>query len=134
MGGRWRWLPAATLIVAAALAVVLALSRQPDSSPVRASGDRVNLEANGQVYGSLAELVAAGDHVVEAEVVAVYPGRLIGDPNAAIVTQLAEVTVLFSVSPSTPATLIVEQEATLADGAPISVNGVDPSSSGNGSC
>jgi hypothetical protein len=92
--------------------------------------DPIAIEAAGPTFGSLAELVAASDLVVVAEVNGIAEGRTItdpSDPTAGIRTRLVTVEVVSTLVGSAPAALVIEEEAELLDGTPIVVNGVEPS-------
>jgi hypothetical protein len=124
-----RWLEigalAVPLLVGAGWLGVLAASGG-DGEP-----DPVAIEAAGPTFASLAELVAASDLVVVAEVTGIAEGRTITDPSdpaAGIRTRLVTVEVVRPVVGSPPPVLVIEEEAELLDGTPIVVNGVEPSS------
>lgn len=127
MSTRWRVL-SLVLIVLAALAYGVATYDRPDND--RAA---TNITSNAPRFTSLEKLVDASDEIVLAEVTAVTPGRTISDPsnaNARIKTQLVELHVVQTLKgvPSEP--LVLEQEATLADGTPVRVDGVAPVTGG----
>jgi hypothetical protein len=117
-----RWAPLLILVVVALFTLVRREPAPPDPVDIRAESIR---------YEAIADLVAASDVIIEGTVVAVGEGRAITDPEnprSGIRTQLAEVEVQRSASADgdAPALVIVEQEARLLDGAPITVNGVAP--------
>jgi hypothetical protein len=90
----------------------------------------VAIEATGPIFGSLDELVAASDVVVIGEVVSVADGRTLtdpADPTAGIRTQLVTIEVSEPIVGDPSAVLVVEEEASLLDGTPIIVNGVEAS-------
>lgn len=87
------------------------------------------ISADGPRFAMLGELARASDLAVHAEVVAVDDGRAITDParlDAGIRTQLAQLDVAAALAGAVPDALVVEQEAALLDGTPITVNGVPP--------
>lgn len=89
----------------------------------------VDVHSSGPEYASAEALATASDRVVEGEVVAVEPGRAItdpADPDVGFVTQLVTVAVSHVVKGPPSSTVVVEQEATLLDGTPITVDGVQP--------
>lgn len=98
--------------------------------------EAVAITATGPVAGSLDDLVAMSDVVVEARVVDVDDGRSItdpGDPTAGIRTQLAELEVVVAHVGDVVAggSLVVEQESALLDGTPVVVNGLRPLGTGD---
>jgi hypothetical protein len=123
-----RWLEAGALavplLIGAGWLGVLVISGD-DGEP-----DPVAIEAAGPTFGSLAELVAASDLVVVAEVTGISDGRTItdaADPSAGIRTRLVTVEVVRTLVGTAPPVLLIEEEAELLDGTPIVVNGVAPS-------
>lgn len=128
MSMRWRIL-LLVLAVLAALAYGVATRERPDNS-IKGAAD---ITSNAPRFGTLEQLVHASDEIVLAEVTAVTPGRTISDPSnasARIKTQLVELHVVQTLqgAPATP--LVLEQEATLADGTPVRVDGVAPVTEG----
>lgn len=86
-------------------------------------------------FSTLEEMTAASDLVVEAEVVAVERGRLVGEPDeggviSRIVT-LAVADVISGDPGADPSTIIVEEEGWLPDGTPLIVDDVEPSAVGD---
>jgi hypothetical protein len=123
-----RWLEIGALVVPVLVGAgwlgVLVVSGGDDGP------DPVAVEASGPTFGSLAELVAASDLVVLAEVTAIADGRTItdpADPTAGIRTRLVTVEVVRPLVGDPPVVLVIEEEAELLDGTPILVNGVEPS-------
>ena len=95
----------------------------------RGGRDPVDLVADEPEFSRVEEMAAASDVVVHALVVEVQPGRTLTDPqrpDAGIVTELVQLDVVDSAAPGAPSDLIVEQEATLLDGTPVTVNGAEP--------
>ncbi len=118
-----RWLPVAIVVVVAVVTAVALLGGEDAIQPA-------DIRAEGPRYEHIEDLVAASDLVVEGLVTAVDDGRSVSDPSnpeAGVRTQLASLDVQ-SILPSEASTdaLIVEQEAQLLDGTPITVNGVRP--------
>lgn len=90
----------------------------------------VDVTAQAPRFTDLNELMEASDTVVIARVTKVEEGRLIGaadDPGAAVETQFATLVVGETLKGQPTNELILEEEASLPDGTPISVNGVMPS-------
>jgi len=115
-------LPVALVVgVAAVFAVSLAAA---DPAP-----DRVDVAASGPRFATMHEMAAASDRVVLVTVVAIGQGRTIADPTSpdtGIITQLATARVDDQMIGTGPRDIVVEQEATLLDATPITVNGVAP--------
>ena len=94
----------------------------------------VDLTATEPVFAGLGETAEAADEVVRAVVVDLQPGRTLTDPqrpDAGIVTEYVQLDVVAGVGADVPAALVVEQEATLLDGTPVTVNGAAPLDVGN---
>jgi hypothetical protein len=80
-------------------------------------------------FSSLEEMGAASDLVVEADVVAVERGRLVGEPDeGGVISRIVTLAVADVIhGESTASTVIVEEEGWLSDGTPIIVDDVEPS-------
>ena len=122
----WRVVVVRIGLLAAPLVVVIVAVwwRWPASEPAT-----VDVVADGPRYASLADLVGASDLVVTGSVVSRNEGRTITDPvdpSAGIRTVLLEVTVEQVLLGVAPEPLVIEHEAALLDGTPITVNGVPP--------
>lgn len=120
-----RLLPVVAVVLAATLAAWWWRSDRAGDE----EAPRRDITATVARFETLEELVAAADVVVEGTVTAVDEGRTISDPTdpaTGIVTQLAQLEVDGTFHGQAPATLLVEQEAALLDGTPITVNGVAP--------
>ena len=122
---RVTWFALLLPLVAAAVVLVL---RWPNSSP-----KSVDVAASGPQYSTVEELVAASDLIVLGRVERVDEGRVFtdpADPTAGIRTQLAELAVDQVLEGPPTRSVVVEEEATLLDGTPITVNGASPSTAG----
>lgn len=89
----------------------------------------VDVSATGPRFDSIEDLVAASDVVVMATVVETSAGRIITDPTdlrSGIQTTIFTLEVAESMGLDTPATITVEYETALADGTPITVDGILP--------
>ena len=94
-------------------------------------------------FSSLEEMSAASDVVVEADVIAVERGRLVGEPDeGGVISRIVTLAVdrvisgvIGGVISGDPAggvsTVIVEEEGWLPDGTPIIVDDVEPSAVGD---
>jgi hypothetical protein len=81
-------------------------------------------------FSSLAEMGAASDLVVEADVVAIERGRLVGEPGeGGVVSRIVTLAVADVIrgDATNASTIIVEEEGWLPDGTPIIVDDVEPS-------
>ena len=80
-------------------------------------------------FASLDEMGAASDLVVEADVVAVERGRLVGEPDeGGVISRIVTLAVADVIRGDAAAsTVIVEEEGWLPDGTPIIVDDVEPS-------
>jgi hypothetical protein len=88
----------------------------------------VDIASAAASMASLADLVASASMVVEGEVVDVEDGRTItasSDPTTGIRSQLVHIDVARSWLASRDV-VVVEQEASLLDGTPITVDGQEP--------
>jgi hypothetical protein len=123
------WLPVVLCVVAGGVAAAV-LARQTDPTPVRAP-----LDVQAQsifAFTTIGEMTAASDLVVVGSVAAVAEGRLIGSPGGTSVrSQFTTITVQRVLAGVAPAAVVIEEEAALADGTPITVNGVAPSEVGD---
>ncbi len=111
------------LIVAVYLASTLGDDDEPPSPSV------VDISASEPAYATVVGLAGASDRVLAGEVVAIEQGRAVtdpADPTAGVNTQLATVRVERVAKGPESATVVIEQEASLLDGTPITVNGVSP--------
>lgn len=128
--------PAVPLVAIAAVVIGVAAwtwGRSPDGdhppTPLRVRATSI------YDFSSLEEMSAASDLVVEADVIAVERGRLVGDPDAGgvisrIVT-LSVADVIKGDSSAGTSTVIVEEEGWLPDGTPLIVDDVEPSAVGD---
>ena len=90
-------------------------------------------------FSSLEEMSEASDLVVEAEVIAVERGRLVGEPDeGGVISRIVTLDVdrvisgVISGDPAAGAsTVIVEEEGWLPDGTPLIVDDVEPSAVGD---
>ena len=80
-------------------------------------------------FSSLDEMGAASDLVVEADVVAVERGRLVGEPGeGGVISRIVTLAVADVIRGDAAAsTVIVEEEGWLPDGTPIIVDDIEPS-------
>ncbi len=128
-------LPIVLVLVIAAFAVV-SLRDDEATAPATApsTAGAVDIAATGLRFDSLEELLEASDLVVEGRIIAVDVGRAItdpSDPTAGFTTALFQLDVTSSFRGGAGASLIVEQEAALLDGTPITVNGLTPNDVGD---
>ncbi len=86
-------------------------------------------------FSSLEEMGAASDLVVEADVIAVERGRLVGEPDeGGVISRIVTLDVADVISGDPAAggsTVIVEEEGWLPDGTPLIVDDVEPSAVGD---
>lgn len=135
---RWgRRGPIAAVLVALAVALV-GWGMGGDGNGGRDDGDVAPVAATSDAsrLGALAELVAVSDLVVRAEVVGTERGRVFGDPGSNIAIESRVVTleiarVLHGAGAADGAHLLVEEEGWTADGAPLVVDGAEPSRPGD---
>jgi hypothetical protein len=123
------WIAFALPVIAAGAVLV---QRWPDSSSTSTSKP-VDVAAHGPQYSTVDELVAASDTIVLGSVERVSDGRVFtdpADPNAGIRTQLAELSVEQVLKGPVAHALVLEEEARLLDGTPITVDGTAPSTAG----
>ncbi len=93
----------------------------------RTESEAIDLVSSGPSFATLAELDEASDLVVIGTVGQIDAGRTISDdadPDAGITTSLIEIDVEQVLRGSAGATVVVEHETGLADGTPITVDGV----------
>lgn len=103
---------------------VYQLTSDDDGAP-----DPVDIVASEPEYTSVEALSDASDRVVDGFVLALEPGRSVtnpDDPTVGVRTQLVTVKVERTIKGAAADTIVIEQEATLLDGTPITVNGVAP--------
>lgn len=120
------------ILLVAVVSVFAVLTIRSDDAGVSGSdsgdaGVAVDIAATGPRFESLDELVEAADLVVEGRIVSVDVGRTItdpADPAAGFSTALFQLDVTNSLRGPAFDTVIVEQEAALLDGTPITVNGL----------
>lgn len=132
-----RWLPALAVVVAA-VAGGIAWVRLDDHDPSTAGGELppVVVTSDAPLVDRLDQLVAASDLVVRAQVVGTEEGRLFGDPGGGSAIRSRVVTLLVTrvlhgagVEPG--GRLLVEEEGWTLDGAPLVVDGLAPSRTGD---
>jgi len=85
-------------------------------------------------FASLDDMSAASDLVVEADVVAVERGRLVGEPDeGGVISRIVTLAIadVIGGDATAPSTVIVEEEGWLPDGTPIIVDDVEPSAVGD---
>jgi hypothetical protein len=114
------------LVVGAVAAVSLQQQNQPQKP--------TDIDAISTSYDSLASLITASDIVVVARAESVATGRVLTspeNPDAALKTEVVTLRVGDVLHGVADATVLLEQEATLADGTPITVNGVPPTQVGD---
>ena len=128
------WAP---VLVLAALAAVVAWWVWPDGEDAPPSSGQgaapVDIASSGPAFTTVDELAAASDLVVVATVARVDDGRVLTDPtdpDTGIRTSLLRLDVEDTLAGTAPATVVVEHEAALLDGTPITVDGVAPPRSG----
>ena len=117
------WLLPLVPVIAGAVAIAMAV-RSDDDEPAA-----IELTSSAADFTTADELVAGSDLVVAATVVDVAEGRQIsapGDPAAAIRTRLLVLDVSDVLAGSVSGDVIVEEPATLGDGTPVVVDGMQP--------
>lgn len=117
--GTMRWVPAAALVVAAAVAG-FAMLRDDDPDPVE-------IDSSAARFGTLDALVAASDVIAVATVTGVDDGRTISapdDPDAGIHTRLVRLDVGETLAGEPRAEVVIEEAASFADGSPIVLDGM----------
>jgi hypothetical protein len=132
--------PVVALVVALAVGLAVWAASEDDggagSTTATSAPDPVEVTSDAPRLATLAELVAASDLVVRAEVVSTDRGRVFGDPesDAAIesrVVTLSVTRVLHGTGTTPGRRVLVEEEGWTADGAPLVVDGLSPSSEGD---
>jgi hypothetical protein len=109
------------LLVPVLIVVVVELARAggpPRPVPVTSTAPR---------FDRLEELVAASDVIVMAEAVGARDGRLITDPerpDAGVRTRLVELRPVRTLMGDPGASIVLEEPATLLDGSPVELDGV----------
>jgi hypothetical protein len=132
-----RWGPFLALGAALLVGLLVWASRGDDAADdAGAARSPVAVTSDAPRHGTLAELVAASDLVVRARVTATERGRVFGDPgrDAAIESRLVHLevtTVLHGTGPPSGEQLLVEEEGWTAAGAPLVVDGLAPSATGD---
>ncbi len=107
----------------AGVAVIVASLRSGDDDPAA-----IELASSAADFSSVDDLVAASDLVVVATVTDIADGRQItapADPDAAVVTRLLVLEVSDVLAGSIDGDVIVEEPATLGDGTPVVVDGIE---------
>jgi hypothetical protein len=110
-------------VIAGVVAVVVAV-RSDDGEQTA-----IDIDSSAADHTTLDDLVAASDLVVVATVADVTDGRQISapaDPDAAILTRLLVLDVSDVLAGAASSDVLVEEPATLADGTPVVVDGVEP--------
>jgi hypothetical protein len=128
---RWaRWGPIAAVLLALA-GGLLVWELGDDHGDAGRDLPPVEITSDAPHRATLAELAAASDLVVRAEVVATDRGRLFGDAGAnaieSRVVTLSVTRVLRGAAAPGSGTVLVEEEGWTADGAPLIVDGLGPS-------
>lgn len=103
------------------------LRNEQEPAPVAVSSDDV------APFTTVADLVAASDAVVLAEVLETVEGRVLTDPaapDAGVRTRLADLRVVEVLAGAAPQRLVLEEVATLLDGTPVRVDGASAVAAG----
>ena len=122
--------PVVPLVGIAALAVVAATWAWRSGDTPADTPEPLRVRATSLYdFASLDEMGAASDLVVEAQVVAVERGRLVGEPDeGGVVRRIVTLAVTEVIRGDAAAsTVVVEEEGWLPDGTPIIVDDVEPS-------
>ncbi len=93
------------------------------------SGRPIDIASSATDFTTIDELAAASDLVVVATVADITDGRQItapADPDAAVVTRLLVLEVSDVLAGSADGDVIVEEPASLGDGTPVVVDGIQP--------
>lgn len=124
-----RWVPLAVAVAAVGAGVGVAVARRPEQK----APPPVALRSEGPTFRTLAELVDASAVVVLAEVASVSDGRTFAAPSGGAVRSRMLRLDIGSVlaGPDPGATLAVEEVAELADGTPVTVDGLAPADDGD---
>jgi hypothetical protein len=123
----WTWVPLASILLAVVANGSWMLFHGVDGAT--STPATVDVVASERDYATAAELADASDRVVDGTVVAIETGRPLtdaADPTVGVRTQLVSIEVIRMVKGDAVETVVIEQEATLLDGTPITVNGVAP--------
>jgi hypothetical protein len=123
------WLPVVVCLAAGGVAAAL-LARESEPAIVRAP---IDVQAQSVfAFATIGEMTLASDLVVVGSVATISDGRLVGSPDgAAVRSQFTTVAVEQVLAGVAPAAVVIEEEAALADGTPITINGVAPSEVGD---
>jgi hypothetical protein len=132
---RLRLGPVVAVAVAVAAGVVVGLARHDGGSAPDAVPAPVAVSSDAPRLSSLDELVAVTDLVVRATVVDAARGRVFGDPDSEATIESRVLTLridglLHGTDPH-QREVLVEEEGWDADGAPLVVDGADPSTIGD---
>ncbi len=124
-----RWVPIAVALVAVAVGLGVAGARRPE--PERPTP--VALRSEGPTFRSLDELVDASAVVVLGRVASVSEGRTFAAPRGgAVRSRVLRLDVgAVLAGPDPGATLAVEEVAELADGTPVTLDGLPPAREGD---
>lgn len=121
-----RLLLALPVLVAVLVGAVVLVGQNHETEP---EPEVVEVASTAPRFTSLAELVHGSDLIVLAEVAGVERGRALtapGDTESGVITQLAELRVVYLLAGNRIESVVLEEEATLLDGTPIVVDGVTP--------
>lgn len=124
LGGLVRWFPAIALVAGS---VVVGFA-QLGGDEGELSPERLAISSSAPKFALLAELVAASDVVLVGTVAGTEQGRTVtapDDPDSGIRTRLVDVDVTQILVGEVPARIVVEEAATLTDGTPIAVDGMN---------
>lgn len=111
-------------VVAVAVAGGMLTSDQPDREP-----RPVAITSTAPRFTTLDDLVAASDEIVLAEATGTGAGRAITDPanaGSAVKTRFVELNIVEALKGPPADDIVLEEEAALADGTPVVVDGVTP--------
>lgn len=131
-----RWGPLVAILVAVAVGLVVWLGDDPAPRPADHVLAAVHASSDAPRLRTLAELVEASDLIVRARVTGTERGRVFGNPggSAAIqsrVVHLRVTSVLRGEDAVVDQALLVEEEGWTADGAPLVVDGLAPTRTGD---
>jgi len=127
-------LGAVTVAAVAALALTRAPGPAADEHLAATAPAPVEVSSDAPRFSSVAELAAASDLVVRAEVRATERGRAFGAPGGTSIESRLVTIVIADVLRGTAApgqALLVEEEGWLDDGTPLVVDGAAPSAEGD---
>jgi hypothetical protein len=119
----------APIAIVVVVCLVFAVQLRSPGSGSGNTADAVALVADGPRFSSLDALAGAIDRIVVGEVVALERGRAItdpSDPRNGVRTQVVTLRVDRVLGGEPAATVTIEQEASLLDGTPVTVNGAPP--------